>query len=80
MKASTDAGATFLTAVFGSAGVAPTVGTTHACSMGGDTTNAFMRLDNQSDVPVFYGLSYLYWDDDATTDWTTGISTSMSHQ
>jgi hypothetical protein len=80
MKASTDAGATFLTAAFGSAGVAPTVGTTHACSIGGDTTNAFMRLDNQSTYPVFFGLSYLYWDDDATTDWTTGTSTSMSHQ
>ena len=80
MKASTDAGATFLTAAFGSAGVAPTVGTTHACSIGGDTTNAFMRLDNQSTYPVYFGLSYLYWDDDATTDWTTGTSTSMSHQ
>ena len=80
MKASTDAGATFLTAVFGSAGVAPTVGTTHACSMGGDTTNAFMRLDNQSEYPVFFDLSYLYWDDDATSDWTTGVSTTMSKQ
>ena len=80
MKASTDAGATFLTAVFGSAGVAPTVGTTHACSIGGDTTNAFMRLDNQSEYPVFFDLSYLYWDDDATSDWTTGVSTTMSKQ
>ena len=80
MKASTDAGATFLTAVFGSAGVAPTVGTTHACSMGGDTTNAFMKLDNQTAVPVAWGLSYLYWDDDATSDWTTGVSTTMSKQ
>jgi len=80
MKASTDAGATFLTAAFGSAGVSPTVGTTHACSIGGDTTNAFMKLDNQTAVPVAWGLSYLYWDDDATSDWTTGVSTTMSKQ
>ena len=80
MKASTDAGATFLTAAFGSAGVSPTVGTTHSCSIGGDTTNAFMKFDNQTAIPVNWGLSYLFWDDDATTDWTSGVSTSMSKQ
>ena len=80
MKASTDAGATFLTAAFASAGVSPTVGTTHACSIGGATTNAFMKLDNQSALPVLWGLSYLFWDDDATTDWTSGVSTITSKQ
>ena len=80
MKASTDAGATFLTAAFGSAGVSPTVGTTHACSISGDTTNAFMKFDNQTQVPVHYGLSYLYWDDEATTDWTSNVKTAMSAQ
>ena len=81
MKASTDAGATFLTAVYGSAGVSPTVGTTHSCTTGGDTTNAFMKLDNESAVPATYGAlggngaTFLSWDDDATTDWTSGVST-----
>ena len=77
MKASTDAGATFLTAVYGSAGVSPTVGTTHSCTTGGDTTNAFMKLDNASTYPATYGAlggngaTFLSWDDDATTDWTS---------
>ncbi len=83
MKASTDAGATFLTAAFGSAGVSPTVGTTHSCTTGGDTTNAFMKLDNESAVPAVYGAlgggdngtTFLHWDDAATTDWTSGVVT-----
>ena len=83
MKASTDAGATFLTAAFGSAGVSPTVGTTHSCTTGGDTTNAFMKLDNESAVPAVYGAlgggdngtTFLHWDDAATTDWTSGVET-----
>ena len=78
MKASTDAGATFLTAVYGSAGVSPTVGTTHSCTTGGDTTNAFMKLDNESSVPVAYGATFLHWDDDATTDWTSGVDTLLT--
>jgi hypothetical protein len=78
MKASTDAGATFLTAAFGSAGVSPTVGTTHSCSIGGSTSNAFMKLDNESSVARAYGGTFLYWDDDATTDWTSGVDTLMT--
>jgi len=78
MKASTDAGATFLTAAFGSAGVSPTVGTTHSCSIGGSTSNAFVKLDNESAVPVVWGATFLYWDDDATTDWTSGVDTLMT--
>ena len=81
MKASTDAGATFLTAVYGSAGVSPTVGTTDSCTSGGDTTNAFMKLDNASTVPAAYGAisgngaTFLLWDDEARTDWTSGVKT-----
>jgi len=81
MKASTDAGATFLTAAFGSAGVSPTVGTTHSCTTGGDTTNAFMKLDNASAQPAAYetlfgtDMTFFQWDDDATTDWTSGVET-----
>jgi len=81
MKASTDAGATFLTAAFGSAGVSPTVGTTHSCTTGGDTTNAFMKLDNASAQPAAYetlfgtDMTFFQWDDDATTDWTSGVVT-----
>ena len=84
MKASTDAGATFLTAAFGSAGVSPTVGTTHSCTTGGDTTNAFMKLDNESAVPATYGAlggngaTFLSWDDEATTDWTSGVKTLVT--
>lgn len=78
MKASTDAGATFLTAVYGSAGVSPTVGTTHSCTTSGDTTNAFMKLDNESSVPVSWGATFLHWDDDATTDWTSGVDTLLT--
>jgi hypothetical protein len=86
MKASTDAGATFLTAAFGSAGVSPTVGTTHTCSVGGSTSNAFMKLDNESAVPAAYGVlgggdngtTFLYWDDAATTDWTSGVDTLLT--
>ena len=86
MKASTDAGATFLTAVYGSAGVSPTVGTTHSCTTGGDTTNAFMKLDNASTQPVLYGIigggangtTFLHWDDEATTDWTSAVKTLMT--
>ena len=78
MKASTDAGATFLTAAFGSAGVSPTVGTTHSCTTSRDTTNAFMKLDNESSVPVAYGATILHWDDDATSDWTSGVDTLMT--
>ena len=82
----TDAGATFLTAVYGSAGVAPTVGTTHSCTTGGDTTNAFMKLDNESTQPVLYGIigggangtTILHWDDEATTDWTSAVKTLMT--
>ena len=81
MKASTDAGATFLTAVYGSAGVSPTVGTTHTCSIGGSTSNAFMKLDNASSQPAAYetvygtDMTFFHWDDDATTDWTSGVDT-----
>ena len=84
MKASTDAGATFLTAVYGSAGVSPTVGTTHSCTTGGDTTNAFMKLDNESAVPATYGAlggngaTFLSWDDEATTDWTSAVKTLVT--
>ena len=78
MKASTDAGATFLTAAFGSAGVSPTVGTTHSCSIGGNTTNAFVKLDNESAVPVVWGATFIYWDDSATSDWTSGVDTLMT--
>ena len=79
MKASTDAGATFLTAVYGSAGVSPTVGTTHTCSFSGSTSNAFMKLDNASTQPANYettfgtDITFFHWDDDATTDWTSGV-------
>ena len=86
MKASTDAGATFLTAVYGSAGVSPTVGTTHSCTTGGDTINAFMKLDNESAVPAVYGAlgggdngtTFLHWDDEATTDWTSNVDTLLT--
>ena len=84
MKASTDAGATFLTAAFGSAGVSPTVGTTHSCTTGGDTTNAFMKLDNESAVPATYGAlggngtTFLHWDDEATSDWTSNVETLLT--
>ena len=78
MKASTDAGATFLTAAFGSAGVSPTVGTTHSCSIGGSTSNAFVKLDNESAVPVVWGATFLYWDDSATSDWTSGVDTLVT--
>ena len=84
LKASTDAGATFLTAAFGSAGVSPTVGTTHTCSISGSTSNAFMKIDNASAVPALYenafGTDYtiLHWDDDATTDWTSGVKTLVT--
>ncbi|MDP6772486.1 MAG: hypothetical protein QF704_17395, partial [Anaerolineales bacterium] len=66
--------------------VSPTVGTTHTCSVGGSTSNAFMKLDNESAVPAAYGVlgggdngtTFLYWDDAATTDWTSGVDTLLT--
>ena len=37
-----------------------------------------MHVDNASDMSSVYGGGrVVYWDDDATTDWTTGTDTLM---
>ena len=40
-----------------------------------------MKLDNESTVPAAYetvygtDMTFFHWDDDATTDWTSGVET-----
>ena len=77
-KASSDAGVTWLKARFSDTPIDPTVGTSYSCVVDGSTTNAFMHVDNASDTSTAYGGGrVVFWDDEATTDWTDNTDTLM---
>ena len=60
---------------FGSMGIDPTVGTSYSCQNSGDLETALIFVDNSSTLSTVYGTNFVYWDDDATTDWTSGVDT-----
>ena len=77
-KASNDAGVTWFKTFFGDSNVNPTVGTSYSCAVDGSTTNAFMHVDNASTYSTAYGGGrVVYWDDEATSDWTTNTDTLL---
>ena len=76
LKGSTDAGVTWLKTFLGDdPGIDPTVGTSYICANDGTQKSAFVFVDNSTLVPTVLGSNYVYWDDDATTDWTSGADT-----
>ena len=75
MKGSTDAGVTWLKTFFGSMSINPTVGTSYSCRNDGDLETALIFVDNSSTTATTWGSTFVYWDDDATTDWTSGVDT-----
>ena len=77
-KASTDAGITWLKNHFSSNALNPTAGTQYYCGVDGSTQNAFMHVDNSSTYSTTYGGGrVVYWDDEATSDWTTNTDTYL---
>ena len=60
---------------FGSMGINPTVGTTYSCQNDGDLESALIHVDNSSSTATTYGTTFVYWDDAATDDWTSGVDT-----
>ena len=76
LKGSTDAGVTWLKTFFGdSPGIDPTVGTSYICANDGTQKSAFVFVDNSSTNSSGWGTNIVYWDDDATTNWTSGADT-----
>jgi len=75
MKGSTDAGVTWLKTFFGDMGIDPTVGTSYSCQNSGDLETAFIHVDNSSNTATVYSTNFVYWDDDATDNWTSGVDT-----
>jgi hypothetical protein len=79
LKGSNDAGVTWLKTYLGDAAVNPTAGTSYSCQANGNTISAFMHVDNSSALSTSYGgTRVVYWDDDATTAWTSGADTLMT--
>lgn len=77
-KASNDAGVTWFKTFFSDNNLNPTVGTSYSCAVDGSTTNAFMHVDNASTYSTAYGGGrVVYWDDEATSDWTTNTDTLL---
>ena len=56
-------------------GFNPTVGTTYSCQNDGTSETALIFVDNSSTTATYWGTNFVYWDDDATTDWTSGVDT-----
>jgi len=75
LKGSTDAGVTWLKTSFSDMGIDPTVGTSYICANDGTQKSAFVFVDNSSANATGWGSNIVYWDDDATTDWTSGADT-----
>ena len=75
LKGSTDAGVTWLKTSFSDMGIDPTVGTSYICANDGTQKSAFVFVDNSTLVPTVLGSNYVYWDDAATTNWTSGADT-----
>ena len=75
LKGSTDAGVTWLKTFFGDMGIDPTVGTSYICANDGTQKSAFVFVDNSSSIATVYGTNIVYWDDAATTNWTSGADT-----
>ena len=76
LKGSTDAGVTWLKTFFGdSPGIDPTVGTSYICANDGTQKSAFVFVDNSSANATGWGSNIVYWDDDATDNWTSGADT-----
>ena len=75
MKGSTDVGVTWLKTVYGFMGVNPAVGTSYSCQNDGDLESAFIHVDNSSSSAIAFSTNFVYWDDDATDNWTSGVDT-----
>ena len=56
-------------------GINPTVGTTYSCLNDGTSETALIFVDNSSSTAPTYGTTFVYWDDAATDDWTSGVDT-----
>ena len=54
-------------------GINPTVGTSYSCQNSGDLESAFIHVDNSSNTATTWGSTFVYWDDDATDNWTSGV-------
>jgi hypothetical protein len=72
MKASTDAGATWLKTFLSSGSVDPVVGTTHTCRNAAGSRYALMHLDNDTYGGGAYGMG-LYWEEGSSqpTAWSS---------
>jgi len=70
LKGSTDAGVTWLKTSFSDMGIDPTVGTSYICANDGTQKSAFVFVDNSSALSTV-----VYWDTDATDNWTSGADT-----
>ena len=75
LKGSTDAGVTWLKTFFGDVAIDPTAGTSYSCQNDGTSETALIFVDNSSTTATYWGTNFVYWDDDATTDWTSGVDT-----
>jgi len=79
LKGSTAAGVTWLKTW--NTYIDPTVGTAYSCQVDGSTESAFVHTDNDSTFATVYSalagesLNVVYWDDEATTDWTSNTNT-----
>ena len=74
LKGSTDAGVTWLKTFFGdNPGIDPTVGTSYSCQNDGDLESALIQVDNSSNTATVYSTNFVYWDDAATDNWTSGV-------
>ena len=56
-------------------GINPTVGTTYSCQNDGDLESPLIHVDNSSSTETAYSTNFVYWDDAATDDWTSGADT-----
>jgi len=76
MKASTDAGATWLKTFLSSTTVDPVVGETHTCRNAAGSRYALMHLDNDTYGGGAYGMG-LYWEEGSSqpTAWSSDTDT-----
>ena len=76
MKASSDAGVTWLKTFLSSTTIAPVVGETHTCRNAAGAKYALMHLDNDTYASGAIGMG-LYWEEGSSqpTDWSSSTAT-----